>query len=91
VVDIDVMGAISVQTQYPDNSLSIFIQAPSIDELKKRLEKRGTETPQSLQERLDKATYELTFSHKFNKIIINDVLDVATSQLLNTVDSFLKA
>jgi guanylate kinase len=91
VVDIDVMGAISVQTKYPDNSLSIFIQAPSIDELKKRLEKRGTETPQSMQERLDKASYELTFSHKFNKIIINDDLDVATTELLNTVAGFLQA
>ena len=91
VVDIDVMGAISVQTKYPDNSLSIFIQAPSIEELRKRLEHRGTETPQSLQERLDKASYELTFSHKFNKIIINDDLEQATQELLNTVAAFLKA
>ena len=85
VVDIDVMGAISVQTKYPDNSLSIFIQAPSIDELKKRLEKRGTETPQSLQERLDKATYELTFSHKFNKIIIFTSFEVIISDSFITI------
>jgi guanylate kinase len=91
IVDIDVKGALSVQTKYPSNSLSIFIQAPSIEELKKRLENRGSETPQSLQERLDKATYELSFRDKFNQIITNDDLDAATVQLLAAVDSFLKA
>lgn len=89
VVDIDVKGALAIQKKHPDNSLSIFIQAPSIAELKNRLESRGTETPQSLLERLDKASYEMTFAAKFDKIIINDNLNVALNELSDAVNTFL--
>lgn len=91
LVDIDVMGALAIQKQYPDNSISIFIEAPSIEELRRRLEKRGTETPETLEERINKAEYELTFAPQFKKIIINDDLDKATAELVQTVDNFLKA
>ena len=57
VLDIDVKGAIHVQQQYPGSSMSIFIDPPSIDELRRRLDSRGTETPESLQARVNKASF----------------------------------
>ena len=89
VLDIDVKGAIHVQQQYPGTSLSIFIQAPSIDELQKRLLQRGTETAASMQARINKAAYELSFKDHFNKIIINDELQLACSRAEAIVADFL--
>lgn len=89
LVDIDVQGALDIQRQYPHNSLSIFIQAPSIEELRKRLVLRGTETPETLEERIGKATHELTFAPQFHTIIVNDNLDVAAAELKETVNRFL--
>jgi guanylate kinase len=77
VLDIDVKGAIHVQQQYPQSSLSLFIEPPSVAELKKRLESRGTETEESLAARVNKASYELSFKEHFNKIIVNDDLEKA--------------
>ena len=89
VLDIDVKGAIHVQQQYGDNVLSIFIEPPSVDELKKRLEKRGTETPESIATRLNKAAYEISFKHHFNKTIINDDLNKACAEAEEAVVNFL--
>lgn len=89
LVDIDVNGALAIQKAFPDTSLTIFIEAPSIEVLRERLKNRGTETEQSLEERIEKAKYELTFAPQFNKIIINDDLNKATQELINTVDTFL--
>src|SRR3982751_2436659 len=61
VLDIDVKGAIHVQGQYPHSSLSLFIEPPSVNELKRRLESRGTESLESLQARVNKAAYEISF------------------------------
>ena len=77
LLDIDVKGAIHVQQQYRDHCLSLFIQPPSIDELKKRLESRGTESAESLQARLNKSAYELSFHDQFDHIIINENLEKA--------------
>jgi guanylate kinase len=77
VLDIDVKGAIHVQQQFPQTSLSLFIEPPSVTELKKRLESRGTETAESLAARVNKASYELSFKEHFNKIIVNDDLEKA--------------
>ncbi len=77
VLDIDVKGAIHVQQQYPQTALSIFIEPPSVAELKKRLQSRGTETAESLAARVNKASYELSFKEHFNKIIVNDDLEKA--------------
>lgn len=77
VLDIDVKGAIHVQQQYPNNTLSIFIEAPSLEELKKRLESRGTETPESITTRMNKASYEISFKHHFNIEIVNRELDLS--------------
>lgn len=85
LVDIDVQGALAVSDKYKDNSLTIFIEAPSLEVLRERLLKRGTETPQTLEERIDKARTELTFAKKFHKIIINENLETATNELVQVV------
>jgi guanylate kinase len=89
LVDIDVKGALAIRDVYPQETITIFIQAPSIDVLRERLVKRGTETPQSLEERIDKANFELSFANKFDRIIINDDLDAATKELTDVVERFL--
>jgi guanylate kinase len=89
ILDIDVKGAIHVQQQYPQQTLSIFIQPPSVDELKKRLEGRGTETSESLAARVNKASYEISFREHFNKVIINDELGRACKEAEEVVGKFL--
>ena len=89
LVDIDVNGALAIQKRHPRTTLSIFIQAPSIEELRDRLQKRGTETPQTLEERIDKAKFELTFSDQFDRIVINDNLEAATKELMEVVENFI--
>ena len=89
LLDIDVKGAIHVQQQYPDTSLTIFIEPPSVDELKKRLESRGTETAESLQARVNKASYEISFKEHFNKSIVNDDLQRACASAEKMVKEFL--
>jgi guanylate kinase len=91
VLDIDVKGAIHVQRQYPGSVMSIFIQPPSVDELKRRLKSRGTETEESLQARIDKASYELSFSHSFNHVIVNQLLEEACQNAENLVRAFISA
>jgi guanylate kinase len=91
LVDIDVKGALAIQDAYPDNSLTIFIQAPSIEELRQRLMLRGTETLHSLDERVSKANFELSFAPQFDRILINDDLDVATAELVQIVTDFISA
>jgi guanylate kinase len=89
VLDIDVKGAIHVQQQYPVNTLSIFIEPPSVDELQKRLTGRGTETDESLAARVNKAAYEISFKTHFNEVIVNDDLQRACSQATELVKEFL--
>jgi len=89
VLDIDVKGAIHVQQQYPINTLSIFIEPPSVDELKKRLTGRGTENDESLAARVNKASYEISFKSHFNEVIVNDNLENACSQATELVKEFL--
>lgn len=89
VLDIDVKGAIHVQQQYDQQSLTLFIQPPSVDELQRRLRQRGTETEESIQARVNKAAYEMSFKHHFNKIIINDDLSKACAEAEAAVVAFL--
>jgi guanylate kinase len=89
VLDIDVQGAIHVQLQYPENSLSIFVEAPSIEALKNRLQSRSTETEESLQTRLNKAGYEISFKYHFDVIIVNDDLQRACAEAEKVVNGFL--
>jgi len=89
VLDIDVKGAIHIQQQYPENTLSLFIEPPSVDELKKRLQSRGTETSESLEARINKAAYELSFKDQFNKLIVNEDLNKACTEAEGIVAEFL--
>jgi guanylate kinase len=90
VLDIDVKGAISVQKQIGANCFSIFIMPPSIEILKERLENRKTETPESLEIRLDKAAYEISFSNQFNAIIQNNDLTLACTDTEKLITAFLQ-
>lgn len=87
---VDVVGALRIQEKYPRDSLSIFIEPPSLESLRERLVRRGTETPQSLEERVQRAAYELGFADRFEKVIINDVLEEAIKAVNATVGDFLK-
>ncbi len=91
ILDIDVKGAIHVQQQYLKCTLSIFIEPPSINTLKERLQSRGTETDESIAARVNKAAYEISFKHHFNVEIINDNLEQACKEAENAVISFLKS
>jgi guanylate kinase len=90
LLDIDVKGAIHVQQQYRTDSLSIFIQAPSIDELRNRLQKRGTDSEANIEVRISKAAYEMSFINKFDATIINDDLATAQKQAIELVGKFLE-
>ena len=89
VLDIDVKGAIHIQQQYPENTLSLFIEPPSVNELKNRLESRGTETPESLAARVNKAAYELSFKDHFNNTVVNDELQRACAEAEKIVADFI--
>lgn len=91
VLDIDVKGAIHVQQQYPENTLSLFIEPPSVEELKKRLLSRGTENEDSLNARVNKASYEIGFKDHFDKVIVNDNLENACMKALSIVEEFLNS
>ncbi|SRR5665213_2048321 len=91
ILDIDVQGAIHVQQQYPVNTISIFIQAPSSKELRKRLKGRGSETEDSLEARVNKSSFEMTFKDHFENVIINQDFDKACHEAQNIVSAFLTA
>jgi len=90
VFDVDVKGGINIKKFYGDEALSLFIQPPSVEELKKRLEHRATDSAEAIQERLAKAEYELTFAKQFDKIIVNDDLETAKQETLQVVKAFLE-
>ena len=87
--DIDVVGGVNIKKQYGEEALSIFIQAPSIDELKNRLLSRGTETPESLDKRLSKAHHEMSYAPLFDVIIVNDNLQNAVKECLLAIKKYL--
>ena len=89
IFDVDVKGGISIKKFYGKDALSIFIQPPSIEELRKRLEGRATDTPEAIETRLAKARYELSFSNQFDTIIINDALTKAEEKVYSLVFSFI--
>lgn len=89
LLDIEVKGAIHLQAQYPQSTLSIFIEPPSVAELRRRLETRGTETAESVLDRVNKASYELSFKHHFNKIIVNRELEKACQEADEIIKNFL--
>ena len=90
VFDVDVKGGCTIKKYYGDRALSVFIQPPSVEELRKRLVGRATDAPEVIEQRLAKAEYELTFADKFDKVIINDDLDVAKAEAYQIVSEFLR-
>jgi guanylate kinase len=89
VLDIDVKGAIRVQQQLGNKSLSVFIMPPSVETLKNRLLNRQTETEESIKTRIDKAEYEISFSNQFNAIVKNEILDTACQEAAELLIEFL--
>ena len=89
VFDVDVKGGCNIKEYYGSQALSIFIQPPSVEELRRRLVNRGTDTPEVIEDRLAKAAYELTFADRFDCVVINDDLSVAEAQAWEIVSNFL--
>jgi len=87
--DIDVVGGLNIKKKYPDNTLSLFIQPPSLKVLEQRLKDRGTESEKKIQLRLAKSEKELTYSKHFDHVILNDDLELAKKQVLSLVQQFL--
>lgn len=90
VFDVDVKGGINIKNHYGDEALSLFIQPPSVEELRRRLEHRGTDTQEAIEQRLAKAGYEMTFAPQFDHVIVNDDLEKAKQETLRVVSDFLK-
>ena len=90
VLDVDVVGGLNIKRMYPEESLAIFIMPPSIEELRARLEGRGTETPDKVDMRIAKAEREISFSKDFDVIIVNDDLEKAVEEARRTVLAFLE-
>ena len=89
VFDVDVKGGINIKKFYGERALSIFIQPPSVEELRRRLVGRGTDTPEATENRLAKAEYEMTFAPQFDHIVVNDDLETAKAETLKLVEAFL--
>lgn len=89
VLDVDVVGGINIKNAYGDRALSVFVQPPGIDTLKKRLQSRGTDTPEVIQSRLDKAAYELAFAPRFDTVVVNDELEKAQQEAYEKIKSFI--
>ncbi len=89
IMDIDVKGGLNVKRRFGDNAICIFIMPPSINELRKRLDNRATDSPDKIEQRVAKAEEEIGYSQKFDCIIVNDVLDNAEKELRATISTFL--
>ncbi len=90
VFDVDVKGGVNIKKYYGEQAMSLFIQPPSVEELRRRLEGRGTDTPEAIENRLAKAEYELTFAPLFDHVVVNDDLDAAKQETLELVKAFLE-
>lgn len=90
VFDVDVVGGCNIKQYYGDRALSLFIQPPGIEVLRSRLEGRGTDSPEVIESRLAKATYEMTFAPKFDRVIINDEIETAKAETLQVIRAFLE-
>ena len=88
--DVDVKGGCHIKEFYGSRALSIFVQPPSIDELRRRLIARGTDTPEAIEQRVGKAAYELTFAPRFDHVVVNDDLDRAKAEVYQLVSRFLE-
>ncbi len=90
VFDVDVAGGMRLKSLFGDKALSLFIQAPSVEVLRQRLEGRKTDSAEEIQKRIDKATYEMQFASKYDAIVINDKLETACNDAEQLLLKFLK-
>ena len=90
VFDVDCIGGLNIKKIYGDQALSIFVMPPSVEVLRERLEKRGTESPREIERRLAKAEYEMSFAPRFDVIVCNDDFDRAKNEVLKLVSDFIK-
>ncbi|WP_297236512.1 guanylate kinase [uncultured Porphyromonas sp.] len=89
ILDIDVQGGLNVKKIYGDRALTLFIQPPSIERLRERLERRGTDAPEVIERRLAKAETELSFAPKYDAVVVNDNLEEACQAAARTIEDFL--
>lgn len=89
VLDLDVLGGVNVKQMYGDRALSIFIQPPSVEVLRERLIKRGTDSMEDIQNRVDKAEFEITIGPQFDHTVINDDLDTAVAEVHDLIADFI--
>ena len=89
VFDVDVKGGVSLKKYFGESALSVFIQAPSVEELRRRLIARATDTPEAIEERVAKASEEMTYAPKFDRVLINDDLETAFREAETMVNDFL--
>ena len=89
VFDVDVKGGVNIKKHYGSRALSVFIQPPSVEELRNRLVGRATDAPEVIEQRLNRAEYELSFADKFDRIVINDDLEKAKVDVYNVIKQFL--
>ena len=89
IFDVDVVGGCNIKKFYGDRALSVFIQPPSIEDLRSRLEGRGTDAPEVIESRIAKAELELSFADKFDVIIVNDELEKAEAETLKIIQDFI--
>lgn len=91
IFDIDVKGALAIKSAFPQQTLTIFIKPPSVDALRQRLRQRQTETPESLQRRIDHALHELAYEDQFDRVVVNDDLQQALQQAQHIVGRFIRS
>lgn len=91
IFDVDVVGGCNIKKFYGERALSVFIQPPSVEELRKRLVGRGTDAQEVIESRVAKAEYELGFAPKFDKVIVNDDLETAKAEALKIIAQFLES
>ena len=89
IFDVDVKGGVNLKKYFGENALSIFIKAPSVEALRHRLEKRGTDTPEAIEERIAKAAEEMEYESKFDYVLVNDDLNTAFNESEKVVEDFL--
>ncbi len=89
IFDVDVVGGCNIKKFYGNRALSVFIQPPSIEELRKRLTGRGTDTPEVIESRVAKAQFELGYADKFDVRIVNDNLEQAEAEALKIISEFI--
>jgi guanylate kinase len=90
IFDVDVVGGCNIKTYYGDEALAVFVQPPSVEELRNRLVSRSTDTPEVIEKRVAKAEYELTFSSQFDCIIVNEDLAKAFEDAENCIRKFIE-